>query len=248
MTTKDSKIQLLRLAHVHYQHPNLAQANAFLLDFGFEMVEKSEHKIFYCGYGRDPYCYVAEQSPTGERLFAGGALVVCSRQELEKAARLPGASPVQKADGPGGGECVVLHDPNGMTLKLLHGQQETDVTVNLPETTYNTSQDKHRLGEFHRFSHGPSRVHKLGHFGFLLPHSQFLSTRSWYLETFNFTITDSVYSPRTGDDETSFMHIDLGETFTDHHVSFMAYVLFLSYPRTVGRPVRRMFFIAGNFD
>ncbi|EXJ70560.1 uncharacterized protein A1O5_06630 [Cladophialophora psammophila CBS 110553] len=147
----------------------------------------------------NPYRYVAEPSPSPlERRFVVGAFVAQSYQELEKVVKLlPGASPVRKAEGPRGGFVVEVHDPNGHSIRLVHGQQEYPEGGHLPKSQYNTSQDKERLGKFHRFKHGPSKVHELGHFGFMVPSSKFLSTRIWYLNTFNLLITDSVFDGGT---------------------------------------------------
>ena len=214
----DTRIKLLRLANVHYQHPNLDEANNFFLDFGFQPVEKISNKIYYRGYGKDPYCYVAEQSATGKKRFMGGAFVVESYQELEKASQLPEATPIHPAEGPGSGKTVIVKDPNGFGVQLLYGQEEV-APEHMAKARYNTAEVKDRVGEFHRFNMGPCKVHKLGHYGFMVPKSAFLSTRAWYFETFNFAFTDTVCDPKTGDDDLTFMHIDLGKTFTDHHVS-----------------------------
>ena len=61
MATSNPQVQINRLASVHYLHPDLVKAHQFLLDFGMTVVERSETKIYYRGYGIDPYVYVAEQ-------------------------------------------------------------------------------------------------------------------------------------------------------------------------------------------
>lgn len=218
MPEPDTKVKLLRLANVHYLHPNLNKAHQFLLDFGMMVVEKTDTKIYYRGYGIDPYVYVAEQHPEKGRAFGGGAFVVESYSELEKAIKIRGAGPIQRAEGPGGGHMVILKDPNGMSIKLLYGQQEREPSYYLSKEPRNTPQDKERLGEFIRVLDGPAKVHKLGHYGYMVPPPRFLPTRSWYLDNFNFAITDTVFNPETNIDEVSFMHIDLGDIYTDHHV------------------------------
>lgn len=219
MTNTDSRIRLLRHAHVHYLHPDLEKAEQFLADFGLAVVKKTATKIYYRGYGPDPFCYIAELSSTGQKAFAGGAFIVDSHEDLVKASKLPGASPIEKSTEPGEGDFVILKDPNAMVVKLIHGQEQVQPIEHLPKSHYNTGQDKDRAGDFHRFKLGPSKVHKVGHYGFMIPAAIFEETRGWYLETFNFKLTDSVYDPDTGIDETSFCHIDLGETYVDHHVS-----------------------------
>jgi hypothetical protein len=116
MATGDSRIKVLKHANVHYLHSDLEKAHKFLTDFGLLVVERTETKIYYRGYGPDPYIYVAEQSPSGERGFGGDAFIVDSRDELVKASKLPKASSIQTCSEPGGGECVILKDPNDMVV------------------------------------------------------------------------------------------------------------------------------------
>ena len=213
-----TKIKILRITHVHYRHPDLEKADAFLLDFGLEPVERLNDRIYYRGFGPDPYCYLAEISKSGQREFGGGAWLVESYGDLERASKLPGASVVTAAEGPGGGSAVTLQDPNGQAVKLIHGQEEVVASDRPSKIQTNTPLEKNREGSFHRFQPGTSKVYKVGHYGFVVPATKFHQTREWYLSNFNFAITDSVYNPRNGDDELSFLHVDRGEDFMDHHV------------------------------
>jgi len=47
-----SKIRVSRLAHVHYQHPDLERGVAFLKDFGLLEESKQGDRAFLRGYGR----------------------------------------------------------------------------------------------------------------------------------------------------------------------------------------------------
>ena len=51
-------------------------------DFGMQIVKKSETKIWYGGYGPDPYVYYAEEGP--EKKFLGGCFLVETYGDLEK--------------------------------------------------------------------------------------------------------------------------------------------------------------------
>ena len=72
-----------------------------------------------------------------------------------------------------------------------------------------------------------SPVHKLGHYGFVINKDDFAKTIEWYQTTFNLATTDAVYDPQTKVDETTFLHIDKGLEYSDHHVSLAQ--LHLSY-------------------
>lgn len=219
------KVHVLRLAHVVYQHPDLEKALAFLNDFGFVEEYRTAHRVYLRGYGVQPYIYVAEQSPDSRRYFKGGFWVVESPQDLDIAASKHNASPIQDNDAPGGGKIVTLTDPNGFTIGFVHGQQLRGsqfsgghLEQGLNPLPPNTVEKKLRVGAFRRFKHGPSPVHKLGHYGFVVPGSKFDATLSWYHDLMNLKPTDAVFDPRSDKDETVFNHIDLGQTYTDHHV------------------------------
>jgi hypothetical protein len=223
------KITVVRLAHVHYQHPSLEKASTFLDDFGFVEALKTDSRIYYHGYGVQPYVYIAEQSPDSKRHFLGGTWVVESEQDLEIAASHPEATGIRDNTAPGGGKIVSLTDPNGFLVSFVWGQalrEESSPPENQvifheesAGVAVNTALERPRKGQFRRFRQGPSPVSRLGHYGFIVPKSRYRKTLDWYLGIMNLKPTDAVFDPATGEDETCFNHIDAGEQFTDHHVS-----------------------------
>jgi hypothetical protein len=179
---------------------------------------------------------VAEKSPDDKRHFVGAYWVVESAEELEKAASNADASAIHDSSAPGGGQVVTVQDPNGFKVGFIHGQelrekdgagddnkknQQAPVVDILEKSDPipNGAIDKRRKGKFRRFDQGASPVHKLGHFGFVVPGTKFESTLDFYTSLINLKPTDAVFNPVTGKDETCFCHIDLGPEFTDHHVS-----------------------------
>jgi hypothetical protein len=63
-------------------------------------------------------------------------------------------------------------------------------------------------------------VHKLGHYGYIS--GAFDEDMAFYLDTFNFTPSDILFEPTMPDlDVLTFIHIDLGERYSDHHSLFM---------------------------
>ena len=217
------QVRVLRLAHVVYQHPDLEKALSFLFDFGFIEEHRTANRVYLRGYGIQPFVYVAEQSPDSKRHFMGGYWVVNSLEDLEAAAANPKASPIVDSDAPGGGKIVTIEDPNGLNIGFVYGQKLREKDGPVPplektEPISNTAVEKLRKGTFRRFKQGPSPVHKLGHYGFIVPGSKFESTLSWYTSLVNLKPTDAVFNPKTGKDESCFCHIDLGPEYTDHHV------------------------------
>ncbi|POR38184.1 Uncharacterized protein TPAR_01613, partial [Tolypocladium paradoxum] len=118
------KINLVRIAHVYYSHKNIDKARQFLLDFGFQEVERHGSKTYYRGTGSAPFVYCA--SGDNEDKFGGSAFVVESAEDLDYASKtLPNATPVHEVlDEPGGGFRVTFTDPvDGFPFHLVHGQK-----------------------------------------------------------------------------------------------------------------------------
>ncbi|KAJ9148539.1 Glyoxalase/Bleomycin resistance protein/Dihydroxybiphenyl dioxygenase [Pleurostoma richardsiae] len=221
-----TKIQLDRLAHVYFEHPDLKTFEKFAKDFGFVEAKRTTDRIYYRGYGKDPFLYVASKSKDGKPRFCGPAFVARSAEEFEKATALPGASSGSLEDAPGGGQIVTFNRPDNTVFHVIYGQRERPLESHEPTATheqqgpYNTAFEKPRLGRFQRYHPGPALVHKIGHFGYVVPN--FDTELKWYTENFNFVPSDVLYHWDFSNlDVLTFMHLDLGKEYSDHHVFFM---------------------------
>ncbi|KAK6432746.1 hypothetical protein LTR95_011086, partial [Oleoguttula sp. CCFEE 5521] len=214
-------IRLLKTAFVTYQHTDLAKARQFLLDFGLTIAqEQPGRRIYFKGYGTEPYIYIAEQSSTGASNFGGAAYVVDSASELDRASRLdscvegPGT-----LEGPGGGQVVSLKDPAGHIVHLIHGWRENEAdSLNLPKLVVNFEDSKPRRGTFQRFQPGPAPIFRWGHYGVTYPAGKYQEMFEWYTQTIALAPSDVVY--RGEDPVTCFFHVDRGLEYTDHHAFF----------------------------
>lgn len=214
------------LAFVHYQHSDLEHALNFFKDFGLVEEDRQPTRAFLRGNGTQPYVYLAEQSPDDSRHFIGAYWNACTAKDLENATTLPGATAIQDLDGPGGGKVVRVKDPHGFVVGFLHGQtlrtsQDDSLQLELAtsDARPNTATEKLREGPTRRFKQGPSPVHKLGHFGIGVPKARYQEAMNWYTSILNLKPTDAIFDPKTDEEITCFTHIDLGEEYTDHHVS-----------------------------
>lgn len=64
-------------------------------------------------------------------------------------------------------------------------------------------------------------IHKLGHYGFIV--AKWDEEIKWYTSNFNFVPSDVLSPPTNKDiDVIAFMHLDLGERFSDHHSFFLS--------------------------
>lgn len=222
------RVQIVKLAHMRYQHHDLDTITKFLIDFGMHVVDRTDDEAWFKGYGPDPYVYYARR---GEDKFLGGAFEVASEAELEKASKVPGAGRIQDLQhAPGGGKLLTLTDPEGFPVNVIHGQKPSP-TGDLPQKViYNDESDKPRVRKFNRFTPGPAAVHKLGHYGLCV--KDFHKQLEWYTRHFSFAPTDFLYVPLPNADSKGtdggqtkdvavFAHIDRGDTPVDHHTFFM---------------------------
>lgn len=224
-----SKIQLERLGHVYFEHRSLEEFQRFAKDFGFIEERRIGSTIYYRGYGKDPYVYVASQSPTRSSRFLGAAFVARDEENFEKATKLEGAILKDISHAPGGGRLVTIARPNGTFMHVVYGQEErqVDPTCDLPSKTVesqgplNKPFKKERLGVFQRFKPAPALVHKLGHFGYVCV--EFDQELEFYTQNFNFVHSDILTHEKFGWVEfMTFMHLDLGEEYSDHHSFFLS--------------------------
>lgn len=153
VTNDPSKVQLSRLAHVYFEHPNLNQFAKFATDFGFVEAQQDGDTIYYRGYGKDPYVYVASRSKDGNSHFGGPAFVAASEKEFNKAQKLPGAIFKTLDHAPGGGRMITIPRPGDTSMHIVQGQNEREVEDATPPSAilesqrpYNTPFEKPRRG------------------------------------------------------------------------------------------------------
>ncbi|SMR53668.1 unnamed protein product [Zymoseptoria tritici ST99CH_3D1] len=219
----DPRVRMVTTAFVVYEHVDLAKAEQFLLDFGLSVASRSEDgkEIFFKGYGRDPYIYVARQAEGTKPTFGGAAYLAESREELEKATKIPGASEIHPLSGPGGGEQVTLKDPAGHLVHLVFGRQDKPAEeMNLKKLVFNYEDERPRKGQFQRFEPGPAPVHRWGHYGVTYPNEPgfYEKMLDWYTSNLALAPSDIIY--RDGKAVQVFFHIDRGDDYTDHHAFF----------------------------
>lgn len=219
MPVASKKISLNRIAHVFYTHANFSGQRQFLLDFGMSIAHETADKIYFRGYGTQPFLYCLTRGPSDA--FGGAAFVVDSLADLELATQLPNATAIYDLDTPGGGKGVTFYDAvDNFPFHLVYGQVLVESANTFPELEYNFPTSKHRaVNRTQRFQRGPSPVHKMGHFGLCV--TDFASAYTFYTTHFNFKASDLVYDPQTEKDMTCFFHLDRGMEEVDHHSFFI---------------------------
>jgi catechol 2,3-dioxygenase-like lactoylglutathione lyase family enzyme len=205
-------IKVRDIACVRFAAPDLGAMERFLTDFGLVVNTGPDGRLYARGSDPSPYLHVTEQ---GEAGFLGVAFEAASAADLAAAAKLDGASPIEKLDAPGGGECVRFRDPDGYAVEVVHGREQLAPLPVRGASPLNRGSERLRHGELQRVPTGPPSVKRLGHA--VLRVSDFRTSERWYKSRFGFVSSDEVYLGERDNVITSFLRCDRGDEYSDHH-------------------------------
>ncbi|WP_397474515.1 VOC family protein [Pusillimonas sp.] len=202
------------LAKVIYQVPDLDLMEQTLLDFGLAPAERRESALFMRGTGAQHHIHETRLGPDAR--FIGAAFEVSSREDLDELAALPGSSPVQANDEPGGGWVVRMTSPDGFEINAVWGRERAELLPLRSPHSFNAGQIKTRVNASVRARPEPSPVIRLGHF--VIHVSNHDETVAWLQERFKFLPSDHFAPP--GQDSPivgTFLRCNLGTQLVDHH-------------------------------
>ena len=205
-------IKVKDAAYVRFAAPDLDAMERFLSDFGLVVTTREREVLYARATDPSPYVHVTER---GEAGFRGVAFEAASAEDLSAAAKLEGASAVEKIEAPGGGERVRFSDPDGFAVEIVHGRQQLPPLPVRSAAPLNRGSDRRRLGDLQRTQAGPACVKRLGHV--VLRVSDFRRSEAWYKSRFGFLSSDEVYLGERENVITAFMRCDRGDEYTDHH-------------------------------
>jgi len=229
-------IKVKRLAYVRVGAPDLAIAEEFLSEFGLQEAARTDHDIYFRGTEAEPPCYVLTKGNGGVTTIAFEA---DSSEDLEKIARLDGASPIEALHDPTGGQVVRLTDPVGMQVEIVYGRTALKPLEPAPSHAFNMNGHQERVGQLPAVRRGPSRVRRIGHL--VLESADPEMLYQWYHERFGLTVSDAVRLPDNSP-QMIFSRLDRAEEFVDHHVVGFQFAL------DEGVRVQHVAFEVGNLD
>lgn len=205
------------LAYLVFERPDLQTAEDFLTDFGLMLASRGRDVLYMRGIAPSPYCYRVQRAH--QVRFVGAGFLVRTREELERLARVEGASPIERSAHLGGGECVTLRDPSGFTVEVAHGQASAEAIPAREPLALNYGHERRRINHGQRPPVEPPEVVRLGHV--VLEVADFQATCAWYTRHLGFIPSDVQVLP-DGSPAVTFMRLDLGDTPTDHHTLAIA--------------------------
>ncbi|MDJ0787905.1 MAG: VOC family protein [Myxococcota bacterium] len=205
-------IKVTDIAFVRLTAPDLDKAQQFCDDFGLVTAERSDGALYSRGSDCSPWIHVVEK---GEPGFGGVGFDAASADDLEAAAAMEGAGPIEDLDGPGGGKRVRFQDPDGFNVEIVHGREPREGLPTTRALPYNTGNEHRRVNVLQRLDPGPCRVKRLGHC--VVRVSDFEKSSEWYQSRFGFIRSDEIYLGDENNIVTAFMRCDRGEIPVDHH-------------------------------
>lgn len=211
-------IKVQGIAHLRWSRPDLARAEACYRDFGLQVSARAGRAVYLRGVLGAHHCWIVEEGPRPELLAIG--LTAGSRQDLERLAATPGASPVAPTGEPGGGERVCLRDPSGLRVEVLFGQARLEELPHREAVVYNAPTQVVRVNRRQPEPSGPPEVYRLGHV--VLSRQEYARNARWYCQTLGLIPSDLLVAP-DGAAALAFLRCDLGDRPSDHHTVVIAF-------------------------
>ncbi len=213
MEKQTSVIKVLESGYPRLRAPDLDVMEQFLLEFGMVRAARTPDALYMRGTGPLHHIHITEK---GNPSFVSAAYVARSEEDLQRLAKVPGATGVHTLDEPGGGKRVLLVEPtNGFRIEVVHGIQkvpELQVEYRHP----NWSPEVMRtIGDPKRMRFGPAHVQRLSHAVFSTP--ELPKTLAWFRETLGLIRTDEFYIGSRDNLVGSFNRVDRGADPVDHH-------------------------------
>lgn len=202
--------------YIRAQAPDLALQEEFLTEVGMVTAHRTPTSLYMRGTGSAPYIHV---TTLGDPTYVALGYRARSEDDLRRLAGAPGASPMETVKEPGGGNRVVLTEPNGYRIEVVHGQAPVD-ELSLPRLPVNSATAPNA-----RRGRGPwapdARAHVIRLAHAVLRTEKFDASAAWYRNTLGFACSDQAVD-ENGQVEGVFNRVDRGEEFSDHHSLLVA--------------------------
>lgn len=208
-------VKVRDIAYGRLRAPDLDAMEEFLTDFGMVRAARTPKALYMRGTDPQHHLHVTELGPAA---FVGLAWHAASEEDLQRLAKVPGASGIESIDEPGGGKRVRLTEPNGYQIEVVYGLESVP-PIHVPRQALNMgSESLKRAGELMRLKTGPSHVKRMGHGVMGTPRLD--ETVRWFRETLGLVCSDDLYVGSKDHIIGSFNRCDRGEDYVDHHAFF----------------------------
>lgn len=207
-------MRIKSLYYTSFETPVMEEYLKFSELFGLHLAENANGKAYFRTDGCDAFSLQVAESC--EKKFVGMGFLVESANDLDEAVRDFGAIAISDADRPGGGKAVVLTDPAGNRIELLHGVEQRSRTPSPPALEINNPEQIVRVARSQRPRPlGPPQLYRLGHIGIYV--QDFDLVLNWYRDVLGLRVSDIAHAGDPNFDVLAFMRLDKGDTPTEHH-------------------------------
>ena len=208
-------IKILDIAYPRLRAPDLDLVEEFFIEFGMVRAVRTDTALYMRGTGSAHHLHITEK---GEPGFVSMAYYARSEADLHKIAGHPDAiSGVQDIDEPGGGQRVLLKEPNnGFVIEIVFGiatVPELPIVYRTPR--YNEEVMK-TIGNLKRLQLGPAHIRRISHGVFATPVLR--PTMTWFRDALGLLCTDEFYVDSPDNMVGAFYRLDRGDEPVDHHV------------------------------
>jgi len=214
--SKDPLVKVAGLAWLEFEKPDLDRAGRFGADFGFTVADRTPQMLVLRGRQAAAACLVVRRGPRAR--FVGPAFQAAERGDLDRLARGAGGTVTAHQ----GGHAVLLRDPSGFPVRVVHGVAEFPALPERAPLPLNFGTERARANATQRPDRHPAEIQRLGHLA--LGTTRFRAALDWYLETLGLIVSDFLYldGQRERGPAMAFIRCDLGSVPADHHTLAMA--------------------------
>jgi catechol 2,3-dioxygenase-like lactoylglutathione lyase family enzyme len=207
------------LAWLEFEKPDLDRAERFYADFGFTVADRTPETLLLRGRQAAAACLVVRRGPRAR--FVGPTFAAAARDDLGRLARGTGGTVTAHRGGHG----VLLRDPSGYPVRMVHGVPELPALPGrapLPVNSGAPGAGPARVNAAQRPDRRPAQIQRLGHVA--LGTTRFRAALDWYLDTLGLIVSDFLYldGQRGRGPAMAFIRCDLGSVPADHHTLAMA--------------------------
>jgi catechol 2,3-dioxygenase-like lactoylglutathione lyase family enzyme len=214
--SKNPLVKVAGLAWLEFEKPDLDRAGRFGADFGFTVADQTPDTLLLRGRQASTGCVVVRRGPRAR--FVGLAFQAAERGDLDRLARGMGRTVTAHRGGHG----VLLRDPSGYPVRVVHGIPELPALPGRAPLPLNFGTEPARANATQRPARHPAEIQRLGHVA--LGTTRFQAALDWYLGTLGLIVSDFLYldGQRERGPAMAFIRCDLGTVPADHHTLAMA--------------------------
>jgi len=213
--SRNPLIKVAGLSWLEFEKPDLDRAERFGTDFGFTVADRTPDTLLLRGRWAAAACLVVRRGPRPR--FAGVTFSAAAREDLDRLARGTGGT----VTAHWGGHAVLLRDPSGFPVRVVHGVPELPALPERGPLPLNFGSEPVRANATQRPARHPAEIQRLGHV--VLGTTRFTAALDWYLDTLGLIVSDFLYldGQRQRGPVMAFIRCDLDSMPTDHHTLAM---------------------------